>query len=108
MTTLSDIDNATVKRVARAIALNESGVTARGNCELNWPRDWSSSEQTVFRNQAQLAIEAHKAALADAGLVIVPREPTNKMREAGFKRLIDRKTNAYGIWQAMIKALDDG
>lgn len=38
---------------------------------------------------AQAAIAAHKAALADAGIVLVPREPTGQMIDAG--------ANSYGI-----------
>lgn len=36
-----------------------------------------------YIHQAAAAIEAHKAALAEAGFVIVPQEPTDAMIDAG-------------------------
>ena len=67
----------TEERVARAI-----------NCE--------ATEQCLFVDEpydrqgrlllvADAAIEEHLAALADAGLVIVPREPTNAMVQGACK-----------------------
>lgn len=65
----------------------------------------------LFVKQARAAIEAHEAALAAAGLVIVPREPTEAMCEAEeTKRWVRHCANhenggwAYAIYRAMIAA----
>ena len=43
------------------------------------------AERDNYPDMAIVAIAAYKAALADAGLVIVPRPATMEMRDAGLK-----------------------
>jgi len=50
------------------------------------------------------------AALAAAGLVIVPKEPTEKMNSAGVNRYVTLKVGASitdNIWRAMVEAASD-
>jgi hypothetical protein len=64
---------------------------------------------------ARAAIDAHKAALAEAGYVIVPREPSVAMLVAGrivgtnHRRMEPRRLEARDAgtcWQAMIGAAE--
>ena len=73
-----------IGRVARALA----GVPMRGDYDevpvdevFSRPRYSHLAHQ--YRREAWAAIEAYEAALAEAGLVIVPREPTEEMVNAG-------------------------
>jgi len=43
-------------------------------------------------------------ALAEAGLVIVPQEATEKMKQAGGGDSPDKQFLAYAIWRAMVEA----
>ncbi len=49
---------------------------------------------------ARAAIKAHEAALADAGLVIVPREPTEAMKLAGARSIRDTMGHANHTMRA--------
>jgi len=49
----------------------------------NWSEDDYNAEYNVWPLKAKYAIEAHTAALTEAGYVIVPVEPTEVMLEAG-------------------------
>ena len=57
---------------------------------------------------ANLAISAYKAHLAEAGLVVVEREPTEEMRTHGARsightmRMTNHLQRAEHCWQAMI------
>lgn len=54
---------------------------------------------------ARAAIAAHEAALSDAGLVIVPREPTKEMLEAGIGTNTDIRSPMWiDGWRAMVDA----
>lgn len=75
--------------------------------------DLAETAREAWRESARAAIAAHIAALAAAGYVIVPREPTEAMIEAS-NREIDFRDNAdwdgrkshlsSGAWRAMIDA----
>ena len=58
-----------------------------------------------YTPDAEAAITAHLAALADAGMVVVPREPTEAMQHAGRQSL--RVNGFYGTYKAMIAAAED-
>ena len=58
---------------------------------------------TVLRIYARAAIEAHETALADAGLVIVPREPTEAMLRASRSVDYEEKSRSNS-YRAMIRA----
>lgn len=49
------------------------------------------------------AISAHESALAESGLVIVPREPTPEMTAAGVEGWIEEKNAGY-IYRSMLDA----
>ncbi len=55
------------------------------------------------------ALAAHTRALADAGLVIVPREPTERMHQAGTNGMFD--PDEFGpvatIWRAMVAKAEE-
>ena len=73
-----------LERVARAICLGES----RNPLERRTLEDGTILFEWELREPAaRAAIEAHKAALEDAGLVIVPRKPTGEMVVAGAKTM---------------------
>ena len=52
----------------------------------------------MYRRDARAAIEAHKAALAEAGYVIVPQEPTGKMLDSACA------ASPRIAWRAMVEA----
>lgn len=49
------------------------------------------------------------AALSAAGLVIVPKEPTEKMMQAALRYVDDDTQDAlpHGVWQVMVEAATD-
>jgi len=57
-------------------------------------------------SEAKAAIKAHEKALEAQGLVIVPREPTDKMKMAPRARGQIGPVGATEVWQAMIAALE--
>ena len=88
----------TQERVARALAEI-----------IGTPAPWDElnrEARSVWRSYAAAAIAAHKAALADEGLVIVPREPTEAMLNAARGDFAGAELLAIAFWQAMIKALE--
>lgn len=53
--------------------------------------------------------DAILAALAEAGLVVVPRKPTEKMMQAALRYVDDDTQDAlpHGVWQVMIEAANE-
>jgi len=77
------------------------------------------AEHKLFCEAAQAALKAHDVWLAEQGLVVVPKEPTETMTREGFERIwncevycrddplhmIEMQTTAgKTAWQAMISA----
>lgn len=60
-----------------------------------------SRHKTAPAQIARAAIEAHEAALEAAGLVIVPREPTDEMIWAYYG---SPKDSGKQMWEAMLNA----
>ena len=88
--------NEALQRVARALVDYN---------ELPPWEELTDDGREFWSEQARAAIEAHTQALADAGYVIVPREPTEAMELAGEnidKVVTDRIATSKDIWQAMI------
>ena len=84
-----------IERVARAICTGASEVMpddVRRDCE-------SLCEMCLA--EATAAIATHTAALHDAGMVIVPREPTEAMYTAGCEEL-GGGLDCEDTWKAMI------
>lgn len=99
-----------IERVARAIWTNQRNT-------FRLPLVWSglsAAKQRHWRNHAKIAIASHKAALHEAGYVIVPRIETDKMDEAGTEAYLkisgwncSVQVVAETIWRAMIAAAED-
>src|SRR6185437_11678244 len=90
------------EKIARAMADSWHDQIARWYAGAGLPEPrrppWDS-EAHVWATIAAAARAAHEAALKDAGLVIVPREPTEAMQKAGFfaNRFENRQSNGeYG------------
>jgi len=86
-----------VERVARAI------------CEADGGTPWKelpTRYKLWYAVQSRAAIAASDAALAEAGYAICPREPTDKMAEAGFEHTGDPcwQDNVKEAWRAMCDA----
>jgi hypothetical protein len=62
--------------------------------------------QALMREMAEAAIEAHKAHLSASGCVIVPREPTEAMMDAGMTAGYDSSHPILPTWYAMLNAAD--
>jgi hypothetical protein len=60
---------------------------------------WDDAKQVV----ECLNLDAILAALADAGLVIVPREPTHKM----LANAAEHGESLWGIYRAMVRAANE-
>ena len=90
-----------VERVARALCAaagnNPDGRVRRSDADPQWELVWA-----WWEDEARTAIEAHKAALADAGLVIVPREPTKAMINMVSDELHKNTYTACWTWKMMI------
>lgn len=91
-----------VESVARALCrdategkISVEGAPYEALIDTIW-RDWETA--------ARAAIAAHTAALAAAGYVIVPREPTEAMLEA--KNRIDLGAASDDIWPTMVAAAE--
>ena len=67
------------QRVAKALHDKSAAISALFG---GFPIPPFKDDNGFYRDMARAAIEAHKAALEDAGLVIVPREPTRAMIQA--------------------------
>jgi hypothetical protein len=87
----------TREAVARAICL-ESGEPDEVD-----PFGWSE-----YLPDADAAIAAHLKALADAGLIVVPREPTEAMGRAAYDLLGGIINDHKRAYRAMIQAVDNG
>lgn len=95
----------TIEQVARAICCPD------GKCAAEWDGPLMQGRPLICRAigrdvQARAAITAFGVALAEQGYVIVPREATKKMLQAGF---IDSRYDAgystrEDVWRAMIEA----
>lgn len=91
-----------VEKVARAIC----GPTHAAPWADTGKQSWE-----MFEVDARCAIEAHESALKEKGLVIVPREPTGGMSDAGVMTFghEDRPSGQpYRAWRAMINAAPKG
>ncbi len=81
---------------------------ARALCEAdNYPPDDCHADGTPqwhgWKPEARAAIAAHEAALKDAGLVIVPREPTEAMQEAAEHTYVYLEDSDFvEMWRAAI------
>jgi hypothetical protein len=101
------MDNKTIEEVARALCIT-NGVDPDSPVSVG--ADFKGEPQwKLFKNEACAAIEAYKAALWEAGLAIVPREPTEVMRDAAtktgdFETFQGESGNMDDIWRAMIAA----
>jgi hypothetical protein len=101
-----------LEKVARAICRQflttlipgKHAAPPESEVDLSWP-DW--------KEEAAAAISAHEAALAEEGMVIVPREPTPEMLDAGYceaPKGIDaliahwETLSPEDIWPAMVDA----
>ena len=82
-----------VERVAWALKAKAAEIDHRPDIHVADPM-WFSDEY------AHAAIRAHKEALANAGLIIVPREPSEVMLNA--KTTLT--SSDAEVWQAMIDA----
>ena len=97
-----------VERVAEAIALS-APEHSRENPPV-WPSDFSVGEVAAYRVQAFAAIAAYEAALAEDGLAIRPREPTQAMIVAWIDAYppvgseLSNANNARADWIAMFDA----
>ena len=97
-----------VEKVARAIAEQRN----REERALNLPPVESTiGVQPLDHRAARAAIAAHESALKESGFVIVPREPTADMGQAGYaawdkfgEAAIMGPTELLAIWQAMVGA----
>lgn len=83
-------------REAVARALHAMDAPSLGPLEacVNWP---------AYIPQADAAIAAHLKALADAGFVVAPREPTEAMLDEAYLEIAD-KDGATRAYRAMIEA----
>jgi hypothetical protein len=101
-----------VEAVARQIVMTQLtrqyiGELANIGVMIEIDRVWPE-----FVPEARAALAAHEAALAEAGMVIVPREPTKAMLGAGADLIWTRVCNdqngcnahALLAWRAMIDA----
>ncbi len=75
-----------VEAVARALYDRVVAVNARHDGLP--PPPYEHDKAGFYLEIARAAINAHETALADAGLVIVPREPTEAMITAGYTAAI--------------------
>ena len=85
--------------------MNTNERVARAMFQDDHDEPWERGElatRKIYATNARTAIAEHKAALADEGLVIAPREPPEAMIEAGS---IDFPRAPGEMWQAMINAL---
>ena len=101
-----------IERVARAIAIENGDdygkvpkhkphwVAHQGRFQDRF-RDINEPFQSDYDGMATAAISAYKAALEDAGLVIVPREPTEAMVRIGIAVWYEEKPIGY-IYRAMV------
>lgn len=80
------------ERVARAACRRQNGAACKVVCK-------------ICRDDAAVAIEAHIAALADAGLVIVRRKPTQRAIAVCTQFLIDRLDSRDGVAEKVGRGL---
>lgn len=68
--------------------------------------DWRHPSDKCDRSDFPDAI---LAALAEAGLVVVPRKPTEKMMQAALRYVDDDTQDAlpHGVWQVMIEVANE-
>ena len=98
-------DPATVEKVARALALKEHGIVMRHMFML--PLDqWTAGDRGRYANRAFVALAAHEAAIKDAGMVVIPREPTEAMINDEGTWAYQTAEDAAGVYRAMIAAYE--
>ena len=76
--------------------LKEKIARALADSETNWLSETGEPDSYMAGAQAALNV------IEQAGYVIVPREPTDRMIWAGGAALHDRDEDADGVWTAMI------
>ena len=97
-----------IERVARAI-WNRHEQRLPKRTQITWGQGSTFGHEQGLED-ARAAIRAHEEALAVAGYVIVPREPTEAMRLAGANTVEKHpwfhtwQKESAGMWQAMIDA----
>ena len=97
-----------IEKVARAICLkiqfNDFGFK---DTEGNWQCKGAQIDllDTVTRAAAQAAIAALDQARAEKGLVLVPREPTETIEDAGDQAM-DAGDCPADVWRFMIAAYE--
>src|SRR6266702_1987548 len=68
------------------------------------PAERAAYKRATWIAAAQAAIYAYEAALADQGMVIVPREPTEAMRRAGGEAHYPMSVDfADECWRVMVE-----
>ena len=95
-------DTATVERVAEAMVNPVLGIHADSAIQKTL-RDMDGEKVRWMMEAARAGIEEHLAVLADAGLVVVPQEPTAEMVDVGTIAWAEEKDPMY-IYRAMIDA----
>lgn len=98
----------TEERVARALAIAD-GKDPDAPAWVTYPGAHASG--ICWRDQygakARAAIKEHLAALADAGLVIAPREPSVAAQDIGNEAIREEKKAGY-VYRAMIAHETEG
>jgi len=101
----------TREAVARAMLAE---MERKGDFE-GWVDKLSAFPERMLDDLATAAIVAHLKALADAGMVVVPKEPTEAMVAAAYAYDAADKTydSRYGsdfgaVYRTMIQAVDNG
>lgn len=97
-----------VERVARAMATRVRYKIDEGNPAIGRRPGYLVYTEEAWQQLAEgaiAAIEAYEAALAAAGLVIVPREPTELMLDAGSSTVpgLTSPSEARAVWQFMLR-----
>ena len=97
-----------VERVARAIT--RTFWTRTYDQETGTIGILTAEHWQINKDLARAAIAAHESALAEAGYVIVPREPTGEMIAAGNASGIKAsvRTVTSDVWRAMVEAAVGG
>ena len=92
-------------------------VLARARCERHWRTPCDMAGCTKFSCEWRKGAEADLAALSAAGLVVVPKEPTEKMLQTFHDTIViqcrpDKREasvlNDIDVWNAMIAAAREG
>lgn len=93
--------------------MTDTEKVARALWEAGWQEPWDSVEthtKELTKDQARAAIAAYRESLAEQGLVIVPREPTDEMAYEGSlsDEFLTPDIECAAIYRAMIGAYTEG